>query len=128
MTTTCQRCGIDTVTGSLNCQDCLDVETDQAEAPAWGGRGPKSAEVDARMNDAIRVYRQRGMPDKKIAAALGVSWRTVLRRRQRMGLPGVPEAGRTHWTQESENRHALCKGAAHTCRDNAEKGSHQSAA
>jgi hypothetical protein len=114
----CQRCGIDMDSGELRCLDCVEVEADNSpdEVSTWTGLGPQPPDVSARVNEAIRHYRMQGLSDRQIGKVLGISDRTVLRRRQSLGLPGIPNPGRQNWTDESLARHAMCKGARHVCR------------
>lgn len=103
MTAPCDRCGIDVPARGMLCADCIDVEvppSGEVVVAVRVGRRVTSTRQNnhippaesQRIDDEIRQRNARGQTDQDIALALKLSDRTVLRRRQRLGVPAVPRS------------------------------------
>lgn len=89
MTRYCQRCGVEYEGTGTWCSDCLDVE---GAANLWGRQPntPESAEEKATVIKDLWLHQ---WSDREIARHLGISVKTVLRWRTRLGLAATNHGG-----------------------------------
>ena len=90
---TCQRCGVDFDGMGDYCIDCIEVDHDLTLAWTHAALRDVPAEVQEAKAQLIHDLWLAKLSDRAIAERLGISDRTVLRWRKRLGLGAVTQGG-----------------------------------